>query len=426
MRAILALALKDLRLLVRDKTGAFFTFVFPVLYASLFGVIMSGFNRTGGGGIGLRVAVVDQDQTDGSRAFVQEMQESREFDVELFDSQAAAANAVRHGRRAAYVVLPPGFGAARENMFFGQTPELHVGIDPARQAEAAMLEGLLTAALFEGAQELFTDPERMAAQVDRALAELDTTDDADPAVAATLRMFLPALKTFMQSMPRDALVGGGGAFAQPRIEVTSVARERTVPRSSFEITFPQGVVWGIMGCASGFGIGLVVERTRGTLMRLRTSPLSRTQILAGKGMACLLTTLIVSVLLFAFAYVVFGVRPDSYAKLALATLCSSLCFVGVMMLLSVLGKTEQSAGGIGWAVMLVFAMIGGGMVPLVFLPTWLQSFASISPIKWAILSLEGAIWRGFSYGEMALPCMFLLGFGVVCYLAGVRAFRWTA
>ena len=34
MNAILALAIKDLRLLFRDKVGFFFTFFFPLLYAS--------------------------------------------------------------------------------------------------------------------------------------------------------------------------------------------------------------------------------------------------------------------------------------------------------------------------------------------------------------------------------------------------------
>ena len=426
MNPIIAMALKDLRILVRDKAGAFFTFVFPVLYASLFGVIMSGFNRTGGGGIGLRIAVVDVDGTAASQAFVQQLKDSREFDVQVMEAVEAASNEVRHGRRSAYVVLPQGFGAARENMLFGQSPKLEVGIDPARQAESAMLEGLLTASLFEGMQELFTDPQKMATSVDRSLAQLDDAEDVDPMAAATLRLFLPALKSFMLNMPQDALTGqgGGGGFGQPKIETTSIAHERTGPRSSYEITFPQGVVWGIMGCAAGFGISLVVERTRGTLVRLRTGPLSQAQILAGKGLACFATTLAVTVLLFVFAYVVFGVRADSYFKLAISTVCCSLCFVGIMMLLSVLGKTEQSAGGIGWAVLMVLAMIGGGMVPLVFLPTWLQSFASISPIKWSILALEGAIWRGFTYGELAQPCGILLGIGAGSFLVGVRAFRW--
>ena len=95
------------------------------------------------------------------------------------------------------------------------------------------------------------------------------------------------------------------------------------------------------------------------------------------------------------------------------------------MLLSVLGKTEQAASGIGWAVLLVFAMIGGGMLPLFFMPEWLKSFSSISPIKWGILALEGAIWRDFSFKELLQPYIVLASFGLISFFIGARLFRWS-
>jgi ABC-2 type transport system permease protein len=111
--------------------------------------------------------------------------------------------------------------------------------------------------------------------------------------------------------------------------------------------------------------------------------------------------------------------------LALAIVSASIAFVGIMMLLSVLGKTEQSAGGIGWGILLVMSMIGGGMIPLFALPSWMLTVSHFSPVKWAILSMEGAVWRQFTLGEMMLPCGILWAVGVVCFLIGVRAFAWT-
>ena len=42
MRAAVFLALKDLRLLMRDRAAAFFTFVFPLAIALFFGYVFSG------------------------------------------------------------------------------------------------------------------------------------------------------------------------------------------------------------------------------------------------------------------------------------------------------------------------------------------------------------------------------------------------
>ena len=94
-------------------------------------------------------------------------------------------------------------------------------------------------------------------------------------------------------------------------------------------------------------------------------------------------------------------------------MCVAFCFVGVMMAMANLGKSEEAVGGAGWAVNLLMAMFGGGMIPLAFMPGFLKSMSHFSPVKWGVLSLEGAIWRDFTLSEMAVPCLVLLGIGVV-------------
>lgn len=101
----------------------------------------------------------------------------------------------------------------------------------------------------------------------------------------------------------------------------------------------------------------------------------------------------------------------------------AVCFTGIMMLLSVLGRTERSVGGIGWSVMIVLAMFGGGMIPMVFMPKWMISLGSFSPVKWAILAFEGAIWRGFTPSEMMMPLAILIGTGLFAFAAGTIVFR---
>jgi ABC-2 type transport system permease protein len=49
--------------------------------------------------------------------------------------------------------------------------------------------------------------------------------------------------------------------------------------------------------------------------------------------------------------------------------------------------------------------------------------SNVSPVKWGILALEGALWRGFTLGEMAVPCLVLLGVGVTGFAVGARLFR---
>jgi ABC-2 type transport system permease protein len=48
----------------------------------------------------------------------------------------------------------------------------------------------------------------------------------------------------------------------------------------------------------------------------------------------------------------------------------------------------------------------------------MTTLSQASPVKWSILALEGAIWRGFTPSEMLLPCTILIAVGGVCLVVG--------
>lgn len=431
MQAIFSIAIKDLVLLVRDRPGLFFSTVFPLIYAIFFGSIFSGMSSKPASGI--KIAVVDMDGSDGSRAFATDLGESDSFDVQAFVSRDEGVDAVRKGRRTAVVIIEPGFGKAMESPFAGEPAALTIGADPARQAESGMVEGLLTERLFRRFQDVFTDPGQAQKMVRSSLEQIRADESIAPVTKDVLTTFLGQLDTFTTDLPAaiDAESGDAGAedtgFEPFKLTKLNVLRQNDGPArrpNSFEISFPQGIAWGIMGVAAGFGLSLVVERTRGTMLRLRVAPISPAAVLLGKALGCFIAIVGVISLLIAIGVLVpaFSVRPASWPLLGLAVVCTAIGFVGIMMVSSVLGKTESAASGITWAMFTIMAMLGGGMVPLMFMPSWMQTVSNVSPVKWAITSLEGAIWRGYTLTDMALPCGVLLAVGIVGFAIGSMIF----
>jgi len=67
---------------------------------------------------------------------------------------------------------------------------------------------------------------------------------------------------------------------------------------------------------------------------------------------------------------------------------------------------------------MLMAMFGGGMVPLVFMPSFMKTLSDFSPAKWSVLALEGSIWRGLTFGELLLPLAVLIAVGSVCLTIG--------
>jgi ABC-2 type transport system permease protein len=428
MAALLTLALKDLRLLLRDRAGLFWVLFFPLLMAIFFGSIMGGGDDDGANT--LPIAVVDEDGTDASRAFADRLAKSEALRVEPL-TRAEAIDAVRKGRLVAYVALAKGFGEAG-GLPFGADQPIEVGIDPSRRAEKGYLEGILMQSSFEGLVDQFSDPRRLQEPVRRSIESLDEPLRTPPESSgvearlsddqrATLRGFLTSLDTFLGSVD-TSVYRRGPAAAAPSIKTVAIAEPETGPRSAFEISFAQAVAWALLGTVASFAMSVVRERVEGTFLRLRVAPLSRGRILAGKGLACALACAATVTLLVLVGSALFGVRVSSPLAMALAVAAAAVCFTGLMMLISTLGRTERAVGGAGWGIMLLMSMLGGGMIPLIAMPGWLQTASHASPVKWAILAMEGAIWRGFSLAEMLLPCAILVGVGGAAFAAGVANF----
>jgi ABC-2 type transport system permease protein len=436
LNEIWSLATKDLRLLLRDRMDMFFTLVFPLCIAMFFGTVFGG---SGGGEepMGLPIAVVDEDQSEVSRAFVASLGADGEFQMTPAASREEGTARVRRGAVDACVIVPGGFGNAAEGIFSGEPAKIEAVVDPSKRATAGMLQGLLTKHAFQQTFGDFSKADKMRARAQKSLAKLRGDPEVPPQVRGTLEPFLSSLDTLFKDLPA-AIEGGDGTpkggkvparagWEPVRVEMHSVeAAQGSGPPSAYAVSFPQAVIWGVMGCALSFGISLTTERSSGTLTRLMLSPLARWHILAGKGLACFLTTVGVSALLLGFGALVFRVYPVDTPMLVVSVLCIAFGFVGVMMLLACLSRTAGGAAGLGRATMLVLAMIGGGSIPLFLMPRWMRAASGISPFKWAVEALDGAIWRGLSPADMALPLGILVAVGAVGFAVGARVFSWSS
>jgi ABC-2 type transport system permease protein len=418
MGKIWTLTRKDIRILIRDKGSFFWVVGFPFLFALFFGAIFSG---SGGRMSGMKIAAVDEDSTAYSQSFIAELDTLPSAEVTTM-ARDSAFDAVRQGKYVACVVLKKGFGQTMG--LFGGSASVEIGIDPARQAETGYLRGMLMQTTFTLMQRRYSSADSIRQQLNRLTTGQTDWGGLDSTQRHLATGFLSNLADFMGTMPTADSTGAADSAAVSRgdlmpIDVVSVTADAAQPHSGFEIFFPSALLWALIACAASFGVSIVKERTAGTFLRLRLAPITRAHILAGKGIACFLTCLFVCVLLLAVGNVIFGVRIAEPGILLLALLSSSLAFVGIMMMISVLGKTEEAVGGAGWAILLVLAMAGGAMVPSFIMPDWLKTIGMISPVKWGILSFEAGIWRGFTLSEMMLPVGILLGIAVVGFTAGV-------
>ncbi|HET8938528.1 MAG TPA: ABC transporter permease [Polyangiales bacterium] len=317
-------------------------------------------------------------------------------------------------------VFPVGFA-----LFFGSIMKAGVDADVAPLTVALVMESdqpiaekiehaLSDAGLTTRHSKL--DDARRAVQRGEAVAYVRVSDDPaadielgiDPSRAAQGSMLQGLVRSsFMPQMP-----------GLPAIVTTRVEQHTAGPNNGYEIVLPGMLIWGLIGCVATFAIALVTERTTGTLLRLRAAPISRLTILAGKSLACALTCVVDLCVLSLVGLFGFGIGISDPLKYITVLLACTACFTGLMMSLSVIGKTEQAVSGAGWSSLIVLAMIGGAMVPPAVMPEWLLRLSNLSPVRWGIWALEGATWRALSWHELLQPLCMLSAFGVAAFAAG--------
>lgn len=426
MKRVLLMAFKDLKLLFRDKIGLFFMLVFPIVMGVFFGFIMSG----GGGAktTKLQIAIVDEDDSEMSQMFVSSLKKIDTLNIEQAE-RTDAQNRVRKGGLLAMIAIPKGFGETA-GIMWADAPELELALDPSRAAETAMLEGMVMQSMGDLISARFQDTDTMKGFLDDAKENIANDETMSPATKLLLSGMMGSFDSAFDSLGKlqsDEDASGGpmaNGIQLAKIRRVALARQagpaqsiREMTTSKWDISFPQSLVWGMMGCVAGFATLTVRERTLGTLTRLQVAPIARWQILAGKGVGCFIAVLGVITLMMTVGAAL-GMRPKSVPLLILASLCTAYCFVGIMMVLSLFGRTEQATGGAAWGALTVMAMFGGGMMPLAFMPDFMAKIGNFDPVKWAVQSIEGAIWREFTLAEMAKPCGILIAVGTVALAIG--------
>ncbi len=426
MRPILTLAFKDIKLLLRDKAGLFWIIGFPLLMALLFGAIFGG---SGGGSVSsVKIAIVDQDNTVYSQKFVEKLSALDMLDVTKTTSDSALSF-VRKGEKTAFIKINKGFTKA-QNSFQTDSSFLELGVDPSKQFTSELINGMIIKTSFEMMMENFSNPQGILSGISEEMQSIDTSSSMSDDQKKIYKKFFSGLETFIDGFDSSIVMGSSGGSENsdgsgssfmdgPKIKKVDVTQDSIGPRSAYEITFPAAILWALIGCTAAFAVSIVTEKTKGTYTRLRIAPISRTQILAGKGLACFITIISISCILLILGKIAFGVRLDNLPLLALALFASAFCFVGLMMFISVLGQTERAVSGAGMAIMLIMSMTGGGMIPLFIMPKWMLIVSNFSFVKWGIVSLEGAIWRGYTFGEMMLPVGVLLTSGIILFSIGV-------
>ncbi|MGE5416250.1 MAG: ABC transporter permease [Acidobacteriota bacterium] len=201
------------------------------------------------------------------------------------------------------------------------------------------------------------------------------------------------------------------------VEVRKVAatdgKQIHVP-TPLESCFPGWAVTFMLLGTTFAAATLIDEKEQGTLRRLQAAPISRYSILMGKLISGLVQSNVQMALIFAIAYVVYGLwlGADILGLVAL-TLATTFAAAGLGVLLAAFCKTKWQARGIGLFVVILSSVLGGCWWPLYLAPETMQKMSRLTLSSWAMDGYHNLLIYGRGLSSIATSLIILVLMGTV-------------
>ncbi len=200
-------------------------------------------------------------------------------------------------------------------------------------------------------------------------------------------------------------------------------------------TYVQYLLPGIIGQTAAFAsfgtaIALAQELQKGVIDRLRSMPMARSAVLAGRLVADTVRMLVTILIIVAVGYAVGfrftnGVAP-AISMIVLATVFGlAICCIAAYTGLAIGDEESVQSFGLIWLFPLTF--VSSAFVPIATMPGWLQAFANNQPVTFVINAM-----RALALGHLPVaPSMlksiaWLAGIFIVFAPLAVRAYKRAA
>ncbi len=430
MRAILLLVGKDLRLFVRDPVALLLAVLLPVALVTTFGFIMSNMGGGSGGMPSVDVAVLDLDDSPDSRAFVAAFSAADGIDVDIPSpanaSIEALTTAVHDGDTPFALIIPKGFDGGAE---------LQLLRDPGRNiSQQILFIGLVRALIEARGSDIAWDIQS------RTMRAAGIPEEWMERVETFTRPFAGAIETLFEEAETQGLLANGDGEAGGDFDMTRFVTQ-ALPINATDIV-PEGrdkqitymvshavsgmTVMMLMFSLVGYARSLIEEREQGSLRRLLVTPIPPATILWSKLLGTVIVGVGLTLILFAYSGVIFGLDVWSrWDTLLIIAILTSIAVTGFALVIASFAKTDKQADGLSTIVILVMSSIGGAWMPLMMMPELVQTLARFTLPFWSIHAFQRTFWNDQHWTSPAIltDLGVLLAIGVGLSLLAVTIFR---
>jgi len=371
MNPIIGIAVKDIKTFFREKGTIFWTIAFPVLIMLLFTAIFGRdipFNAN--------VAIINYDgQTPITNSIYTGLNSTGLFTLQNYTDQAKALADLNASKVRAVLTIPQNF--TTNFLLFqsgnaSQIGNISLVVDGSNLDVARLITDAIRTFFAEYNKQLFhyTEP-----------------------ITVDARMFYPG-----------QVIG---------------YKENIVPGM---LCYP--LLFSSMVVSTG---AIVYERERGTLKKIRASPIRPMSMLVGKTLAALFQTAISILIMAVLAAALLAPKLNwNVSLLAPIMFLGSMNGIALGLIISCIGRAPQEASNAATTIAIVLQFFIGMYFPIEYLPTFMQQIGQVIPMTYAAQALRDIMVRNATLNNLILPIATLAISTLILYGIGILLYkRWV-
>lgn len=374
---VLSIAVKEWKLLLKEKGTFFWLLLMPVLFIVLFGSVIGQLGNSQ-----QTITYIDKDHTAASASFLASLSEKggyklEEKDAGTLDNQLSR---IRDGKLSALLVIPQGFDGALASSGEGKA-SIELYSDGASDSAAGLRSSLENVA-----------GDYREQRIDAALKAAGASDKARA----------KAMESPLQIEDKPQNATGGNTVTQ------------VVP--GYTVMF---VFYVMISMIRRF----VNDKTSGMTARLRTTRMSPITYLLGMWLAYVGVSIVQCAVLLTFGHYAYDVQlGDTEAVIALVVMLA-LCGTGIGLALAMVVRSENQGMAFVQLISMGGAVIGGLWFPVEYMSKTMQTVSHFTPQYWAQTAFQDIMVRGDHIAGILPSLAVLAAFAVGCVLIAVTRFR---
>jgi drug efflux transport system permease protein len=366
-----AIAKKEFKQLIRDKRLLFVMIFLPLFLLVIFGYAVNFDVKN------IQLSVLDKDQSDLSRSFINSITSSKYFQVASYLDNDSQVKRILDKKEAQVVLIVPNDFSERIDKN-KETAQVQFLIDGVDGNAATIIQSYVNIASIKFNQEL----------QEKIMAKLGVKFES-PISLEPIFWFNPDLQTTKFLIP--------GLIAMILI-ITAVI---------------------------SVSLSLVREKEHGTIEQINVSSINSFELLIGKSAPYIVISFLDAILILILGYLLFDVVVKGSLMLLFSmTLIYIIASTALGIFISVISNSQQIAFTIAtFSTLLPSVILSGFIFPIESMPFIIQVITNITPAKFFIVILRSIIIKGVGFEAFWDQLIYLILFGTLFLVIAINIYK---